>query len=216
MMRADAAGLQLCTHAIGDQGISMILDIYSEIQKAHGDADRRWRIEHAQHMAAKDFDRFAQLKVIASVQPDHAIEDGRWAEGRIGHDRASRTYAFRTFLDRGVQLALGTDWDVAPLNPMLTIYAAVTRATLDGKNPNGWFPEQKLTVSEAVEAYTTGSAYAEFQDDVKGSITAGKLADLVILSDDIFSIDPTRIRDVKALKTIVGGKLVYEDGGVQH
>jgi len=216
MMRADAAGLQLCTHAIGDQGISMILDIYSEIQKAHGDADRRWRIEHAQHMAAKDFDRFAQLKVIASVQPYHAIDDGRWAEGRIGHDRASRTYAFRTFLDRGVQLALGTDWDVAPLNPMLTIYAAVTRATLDGKNPNGWFPEQKLTVSEAVEAYTMGSAYAEFQDDVKGSITAGKLADLVILSDDIFSIDPTRIRDVKALKTIVGGKLVYEDGGVQH
>src|SRR5262249_8015527 len=182
MMAADAAGLQICTHAIGDQGISTILDLYSEIVKAHGDADRRFRIEHAQHMAAKDFDRFAQLKVIASVQPYHAIDDGRWAEGRIGHDRASRTYAFRTFLDRGVQLALGTDWDVAPLNPMLTIYAAVTRATLDGKNPNGWFPEQKLTVSEAVEAYTMGSAYAEFQDDVKGSITAGKLADLVILS----------------------------------
>ncbi|HEY7099530.1 MAG TPA: amidohydrolase [Terriglobales bacterium] len=216
MMKADAAGLQLCTHAIGDQGISMILDIYSEIQKAHGDADRRWRIEHAQHMAAKDFDRFAQLKVIASVQPYHAIDDGRWAEGRIGHDRASRTYAFRTFLDHGVRLALGTDWDVAPLNPMLTIYAAVTRATLDGKNPNGWFPEQKLTVSEAVEAYTMGSAYAEFQDDVKGSITAGKLADMVILSEDIFAIDPPRIRDVKVLKTIVGGKLVYEDSGVQH
>ena len=164
MMKADAAGLQLCTHAIGDQGISIILDLYSEIVKAHGERDRRFRIEHAQHMAAKDFDRFAQLHVIASMQPYHAIDDGRWAEERIGHDRASRTYAFRTFLDHGVRLAFGTDWNVAPLNPMLGLYAAVTRATLDGKNPHGWFPEQKLTVAEAVEAYTMGSAYAEFQE----------------------------------------------------
>ncbi len=210
MMKADAAGLQLCTHAIGDQAISMILDIYSEITKSHGEADRRFRIEHAQHMAAKDFDRFAQLHVIASVQPYHAIDDGRWAEGRIGHDRASRTYAFRTFLNHGVRLALGTDWDVAPLNPMLTVYAAVTRATLDGKNPNGWFPEQKLTVPETIEAYTMGSAYAEFQENEKGSITAGKLADMVLLSDDIFSIPPEKIRDVKVLKTIVGGKIVWD------
>src|SRR5436309_1523979 len=125
MMNADAAHLQLCTHAIGDQAISTVLDLYSDIEKAHGPSDRRWRIEHAQHMAAKDFDRFAQLGVIASVQPTQAIDDGRWAEGRIGHDRASRTYAFRTFLNHGVRLALGTDWDVAPLNPMLTVYAAV-------------------------------------------------------------------------------------------
>ncbi len=215
MMKADAAGLQLCTHAIGDQGISIILDLYSEIVKAHGDADRRFRIEHAQHMAAKDFDRFAQLHVIASVQPYHAIDDGRWAESRIGHDRASRTYAFRTFLDHGVRLAFGTDWDVAPLNPMFGLYAAVTRATLDGKNPNGWFPEQKLTIKEAIEAYTMGSAYAEFQDTVKGSITAGKLADMVILSDDLLSIDPVKIRDVKVLKTFVGGKLVYDAGAAQ-
>src|SRR5947209_2965537 len=210
MMKADAIGLQLCTHAIGDAGISAILDIYAEIDKAHGPRDRRWRIEHAQHMAAKDFDRFAQLHVIASVQPYHAIDDGRWAEGRIGHDRASRTYAFRTFLNHGVRLALGTDWNVAPLNPMSTIYAAVTRATLDGKNPNGWFPEQKLTVAETVEAYTMGSAYAEFQDKEKGSITPGKLADLVLLSEDIFTIDPTNIRDVKVPKTIVGGKVVWD------
>jgi predicted amidohydrolase YtcJ len=210
MMKADAAGLQICTHAIGDQGISMILDIYSDVLKAHGQADRRWRIEHAQHMAAKDFDRFAQLHVIASVQPYHAIDDGRWAEGRIGHDRASRTYAFRTFLDHGVRLAFGTDWDVAPLNPLLGVYAAVTRATLDGKNPNGWFPGQKLTVKEAVEAYTMGSAYAEFQERQKGSITPGKLADMVLLSDDIFSIDPAKIRDVTVLKTFVGGKLVWD------
>src|SRR5215831_17227042 len=216
MMKADAAGLQLCTHAIGDAGISAILDIYGEIEKAHGPRDRRWRIEHAQHMAAKDFDRFAQLHVIASVQPYHAIDDGRWAEGRIGHDRASRTYAFRTFLNHGVRIAFGTDWDVAPLNPMLSLYAAVTRATLDGKNPNGWFPEQKLTIQEAIEAYTMGSAYAEFQENEKGSIAAGKLADMVLLSDDVLSIDPVKIRDVKVLKTWLGGKLVYDTDGAKR
>jgi hypothetical protein len=216
MLKADAAGIQLCTHAIGDQGISIILDFYADIVKEHGAGDRRFRIEHAQHMAAKDFDRFAQLGVIASMQPYHAIDDGRWAEGRIGHDRASRTYAFRTFLDHKVRLAFGTDWDVAPLNPMLGLYAAVTRATLDGKNPNGWFAEQKLTVAEAVEAYTMGSAYAEFQDKEKGSITLGKLADVVILSDDIFKIDPVKIRDVKVVKTIVGGKTVWNADAGKH
>jgi len=210
MMKADAAGIQICTHAIGDEGISTILDIYSEIVKAHGETDRRWRIEHAQHMAAKDFDRFAQLHVIASVQPYHAIDDGRFAEARIGRDRSSRTYAFRTFRDHGVRLAFGTDWDVAPLNPMLTIYAAVTRATLDGKNPNGWFPEQKLTVQEAIEAYTMGSAYAEFQENEKGSITPGKLADMVLLSDDILTIPAEKIRDAKVVKTFVGGKLAWD------
>jgi predicted amidohydrolase YtcJ len=210
MMKADAAGLQICTHAIGDEGISDILDLYADVTKAHGEADRRFRIEHAQHMAAKDFDRFAQLHVIASVQPYHAIDDGRFAESHIGHDRASRTYAFRTFLDHGVRLAFGTDWEVAPLNPLLGVYAAVTRATLDDKNPNGWFPEQKLTVAEAVEAYTLGSAYAEFQEKEKGSITPGKLADMVLLSDDIFSVAPAKIRDVKVVKTIVGGKVVWD------
>jgi predicted amidohydrolase YtcJ len=210
MIKADAAGIQLCTHAIGDEGISIILDFYADIVKQNGPADRRFRIEHAQHMAAKDFDRFAELGVIGSMQPYHAIDDGRWAEGRIGHDRASRTYAFRTFLDHKVRLAFGTDWDVAPLNPMYGLYAAVTRATLDGKNPNGWFPEQKLTVAEAVEAYTMGSAYAEFQEKEKGSITVGKLADLVIVSDDIFKIDPVKIRDVKVLQTFVGGKMVWD------
>lgn len=210
MMAADSAGLQLCTHAIGDQAISITLDLYSELVKAHGVADRRLRIEHAQHMAAKDFDRFADLHVIASVQPYHAIDDGRFAESRIGRDRSSRTYAFRTFLDHGVRLALGTDWEVAPLDPMQTVYAAVTRATLDSKNPNGWFPEQKLSVAEAVEGYTMGSAYAEFQEREKGSITPGKLGDLVLLSQDIFSIPPEDIKNVKALMTVVGGKIVWE------
>lgn len=213
MLKADAAGLQICTHAIGDQGISIILDLYSEVAKAHGESDRRFRIEHAQHMAAKDFDRFAQLHVIASMQPYHAIDDGRWAEGRIGHDRTSRTYAFRTFLDHGVRLAFGTDWNVAPLNPMLGLYAATTRATLDGKNPNGWFPEQKLTVAEAVEAYTMGSAFAEFQENEKGSITTGKLADMVLVSDDILHMDPVKIREVKVLTTWVGGKIVWDAAG---
>jgi predicted amidohydrolase YtcJ len=214
MMAADAAGLQICTHAIGDEGISTILDIYSDVIKAHGEADRRFRIEHAQHMAAKDFERFAQLHVIASMQPYHAIDDGRFVERYLGHDRASRTYAFRTFLDHHVPLAFGTDWPVAPLDPMQTVYAAVTRATLDGKNLNGWFPEQKLTVAETVEAYTMGSAYAEFQETEKGSITPGKLADMVLLSDDLFSIEPARIRDTRVLKTFVGGKLVYDASAV--
>jgi len=210
MTQADAAGLQLCTHAIGDRAISTVLDLYTDVVKANRGMERRLRIEHAQHMAEKDFARFAQLDVIASVQPYQAIDDGRWAEARIGHDRASRTYAFRTFLNHGVHLAFGTDWSVAPLNPLLTIYAAVTRATLDGKNPNGWFPEQKLTVEESVQAYTMGSAYAEFQDKDKGSITPGKLADMVLLSDDIFTIDPVKIRDVKVMKTIVGGRVVWD------
>ena len=166
-------------------------------------------------MAARDFERFDQLDVIASVQPYHAIDDGRWAQGRIGHDRASRTYAFRTFLQHGVRLAFGTDWNVAPLNPMQTIYAAVTRATLDDKHPEGWFPEQKLTVAEAIEAYTMGSAYAEFQEKNKGSITAGKLADMVLLSEDTTFIDPVKIRHVEVLKTIVGGKVVF-DGNAIH
>jgi predicted amidohydrolase YtcJ len=210
---ADAAGLQLCIHAIGDRAISMILDMFGQIDKSNGKRDRRWRIEHSQHMAAKDFARYARLGVIASVQPYHAIDDGRWAEKRIGPERTKRTYAFRTFLDNGVRLAFGTDWSVAPLSPMWTIYAAVTRATLDGKNPEGWVPEQKLTVPEAVEAYTMGSAYAEFQEKEKGSITPGKLADFVVLSDDIFHIPPAQIRNVKVEATYIGGKLVY--GGLE-
>jgi predicted amidohydrolase YtcJ len=210
LIGADRAGLQLCVHAIGDEAISLVLDLYQDVVKSNGEKDRRWRIEHAQHMAAKDFERFARLGVIASVQPYHAVDDGRWAERRIGPERIKTTYAFRTFLNHGVRLALGTDWDVAPLNPLLTIYAAVTRATLDGKNPDGWIPEQKLNVAEALQAYTTGSAYAEFQEKDKGSITPGKLADMVILSDDIFSIDPKLIREVQVETTIMGGKAVWE------
>ena len=209
LMNADDAALQVCMHAIGDQAISITLDLFSDLERAHGEADRRWRIEHAQHMAAKDFERFAKLNVIASVQPYHAIDDGRWAERRIGPERSQTTYAFRSFLENGVRLALGTDWTVAPLNPMATLYAAVTRATLDGKHPDGWVPEQKITLAEAIEAYTMGSAYAEFQDNQKGSLTPGKLADIVILSDDLFAMNPKSIPDVKVVTTIVGGRVVW-------
>lgn len=209
LMNADDAGLQVCMHAIGDQAISITLDLFGEVQRLHGDGDRRWRIEHAQHLAQKDFDRFAALKVIASVQPYHAIDDGRWAERRIGPERIKTTYGFRSLLDHGVRLALGTDWTVAPLNPMLTLYAAVTRATLDGKNPDGWVPEQKITLAEAIEAYTLGSAYAEFQENEKGSLTPGKLADVIILSDDLFAINPKNIPDVKVVTTVVGGRVVW-------
>lgn len=209
MMAGDTAGLQLCIHAIGDAAISQVLDLFSEVEKAHGITDRRWRIEHSQHVAPKDFSRYASLKVIASVQPYHAIDDGQWAEKRIGAERAKTTYAFKTFLNSGARLAFGTDWDVAPLNPMWGIYAAVTRATLDGKHPEGWVPQEKITVSQAVEAYTLGSAYAEFQERDKGTLTPGKLADVVILSDDIFSVAPNAIKDVKVEQTIVGGRIVY-------
>jgi predicted amidohydrolase YtcJ len=207
---ADRAGLQVMIHAIGDRANELILSIYEQVEKENGQRDRRFRIEHAQHLRSQDIPRFARDKVIASMQPYHAIDDGRWAEKRIGSGRAKTTYAFRSLLDAGVTLAFGTDWTVAPLNPMLSVYAAVTRRTLDGKRPNGWVPEQKISVEEAVRAYTFGSAYAEFQEDVKGTITAGKLADLVILSRDIFKIDPNEIDKVRVVMTIMDGRVVYE------
>lgn len=209
MVEADKAGQQLCTHAIGDRAISMTLDLFGEVVTANGPRDRRFRIEHAQHVAPKDFERFARLGVIASVQPYHAIDDGRWADRRIGAERAKTTYPFRTFLDRGARLAIGTDWPVAPLNPALGLYAAVTRATLDGRHPDGWVPEQKISVAEAIEGYTMGAAYAEFQERAKGSITVGKLADLVILSGDPFAVPPAELRSLSVETTIVGGKVVY-------
>jgi predicted amidohydrolase YtcJ len=211
LMQADAAGLQLRVHAIGDRAISMMLDIFAEIEKEHGYHDQRFAIEHAQHTAQKDFERFAKLHVIASMQPYHAIDDGRWAERRLGHERARYSYAWRSFLDHGVSLAFGTDWPVAPLDPMLGLYAAVTRATLDGKKPGGWIPEEKITLPEAIEAYTTGAAFAEFQEKEKGSITPGKLADMVIVGDNIFDLKPEAIRNVKVKTTIVDGKVVYGD-----
>lgn len=208
LQAADRAGNAIATHAIGDRANKTILDLYARLEKEDGPRDRRLRIEHAQHLLPGDIPRFAQLHVIASVQPYHAIDDGRWAETRIGHQRAATTYAFRSLLDSGATLALGTDWFVAPMNPMVTIYAATTRRTLDGKHPGGWFPEQKLTVAQSVHAYTVGSAYAETQDKIKGSLMRGKLADFDVLSDDIFHMDPVAIENVKIEMTVLGGEVV--------
>jgi len=215
---ADKAGLQLAVHAIGDKANRIMLDIYSEVLKENGPkpaasgqgSDRRWRIEHAQHLRPEDFQRFADLGVIASVQPYHAIDDGRWAEKRIGHERCKTTYAFRSLLDHGVKLAFGSDWTVAPLNPILGLYAAVTRATLDGKNPDGWFPEQKISLPEAIEAFTMGSAYAEFRENEKGSLTPGKLADVVVLDSDLFALPPAQLKNAHVRTTITNGKIVYQ------
>ena len=207
---ADKAGLQILIHAIGDRANDQILSIYEQVEKENGNRDRRFRIEHAQHIRAQDIPRFARNKVTASMQPYHAIDDGRWAEKRIGPERAKTTYAFRSLLDSGATLAFGTDWTVAPLNPMLSIYAAVTRRTLDGKNPNGWVSGQKISVEETVRAYTVGSAYAEFQEKEKGTLAPGNLADLVILSQDIFKIDPKEIEKVKVVLTVMDGRVVYE------
>jgi predicted amidohydrolase YtcJ len=207
---ADKAGLQVMIHAIGDRANDELLKIYEKVERENGARERRFRVEHAQHLNADIIRRFGAQKIIASMQPYHAIDDGRWAHKRLDEKRLKGTYAFRSLLDAGATLAFGTDWFVAPLNPLMGVYAAVTRRTLDDKNPNGWIPEQKISVEEAVRAYTVGSSFAEFQESLKGAIAPGKLADFVVLSDDIFSINPRDIPNVKILKTVVDGKLVYE------
>ncbi|HEX9658600.1 MAG TPA: amidohydrolase [Bacteroidota bacterium] len=208
-MAGDRAGMQLSIHAIGDSANGLMLDLFEKIIHENPRWDRRFRIEHAQHIRPPDFKRFARLHVIASVQPYHAIDDGRWAESRIGHERCKTTYAFKSFLDAGVRLSFGSDWTVAPLNPFLGIYAAVTRRTTDGNNPEGWFPEQKISVEEALKAYTMNNAYASFEENVKGSIRSGKLADFIMVDRDILTIDPVQIEDTTVLATFVGGKEVF-------
>ena len=204
---ADKANLHIGIHAIGDRANSEVLAIFESIP---GHQNRRFRIEHAQHLNAALIKRFADARVIASMQPYHAIDDGRWAEKKIGHERARGTYAFRSLLDAGAILTFGSDWTVAPLNPLLGIYAAVTRRTIDGKNPDGWIPEQKITVEEALRCYTVNNAFAMFAEDEIGRIRPGLLADIVVLSDDLFTIEPAAIENVKVDLTIVGGRVVYE------
>ena len=208
---ADAAGLNVCVHAIGDQANALLLDTFAAFAKQNGARDRRFRIEHVQHLRPADYPRFKELGVIASMQPYHVIDDGRWAEGRIGAKRCASSYAYRSLLDAGATLAFGSDWPVAPLDVLAGIDAAVNRRTLDGKHPDGWFPEQRITVAEAVSAYTMGSAFAAFQEKDRGSIAAGKLADFVLLSRDIFAAaEKDKIADSKVLLTVVGGKVVFE------
>src|SRR5215510_3191312 len=209
ILGADRAGLQIAVHAIGDKANKTILDMFAEVEKRNGARDRRLRIEHAQHLRPEEIKRFGAERVIASMQPFHAIDDGRWAENRIGPNRAKGTYAFRSLLDAGATLAFGSDWYVAPMEPIMGIYAAATRRTLDGKRPDGWVPEQRITVAEAVRAYTWGSAYASCEENIKGTIEPGKLADLTALSADILTIAPEEIAKTKVTLTIRDGKVTY-------
>ena len=206
---ADSAGLQVAVHAIGDRANAILLSIYDSVAGAHGPRDRRFRVEHAQHLRPQDIPLFAKLGVIASVQPYHAIDDGRWVEQRIGPVRIKTTYPFRTLLDTGGKLSFGSDWTVAPLDPILGVYAAVTRRTLDGKHPDGWVPEQKITVGEALRAYTAGNAYATFDEAKRGTLAPGGDADVVVLDRNLFTMTADSLDRARVRYTIVGGKLVY-------
>jgi predicted amidohydrolase YtcJ len=207
---ADKAGLHVIIHAIGDRAIRTLLDTYARVATENGPRDRRFRMEHAQHIAPADITRFAELGVIASMQPYHAIDDGRWAERVIGPERAKGTYAFKSLIDSKAKVAFGSDWFVAPPTPLEGIYAAVTRRTLDDRNPNGWVPEQKITVEDALRAYTSGSAFASFEESRKGTLARGKLADLVLIDRDLTTIPPETIRDARITMTVVGGRVIYE------
>ncbi len=213
LVGADAAGLQISMHAIGDRAIHTVLDLFERVAQQNGPADRRFRIEHVQHLRPADATRFAPLGVIASMQPYHAIDDGRWAEKELGPERIQSSYAWRLLLEHGAVLAFGSDWPIAPLDPLLGIYAAVTRRTLDGNNPGGWVPQQRITVAEAVHAYTMGSAFAEHQETIKGSLEPGKLADLAVLSDDIFTAAPNDLDKVHIEMTVFNGAVVYQRTG---
>jgi predicted amidohydrolase YtcJ len=197
-------------HAIGDRAIRLQLDVFERVAAANGPRDRRFRIEHAQHIAPQDIPRFARLAVIPSMQPYHAIDDGRWAERVIGPERSETTYAFRSLLDAGARLAFGSDWFVAPPTPVEGIYAAVTRRTLDRKHPDGWVPQQKISVEEALRAYTIDAAYSAFSESSLGSIEPGKLADVVIFERNLFEARPSELNEIPIKATIIGGKVVYQ------
>jgi len=209
ILAADAAGLHIATHAIGDRANDWILDVYEEAENKNGKKDRRFRVEHAQHLTRQAIPRFGNMHIIPSMQPYHAIDDGKWAAKRLDSSRLKGTYAFKSLLESNANLTFGSDWTVAPLDPIAGIYAAVTRRTLDDKNPNGWYPEQKIGVEDALRCYTINNAYAGFQENKLGMLKAGLLADFVVLSDDLFTIAPEKIRDIKVLRTIINGKEVY-------
>lgn len=212
-LAGDEADLHVIIHAIGDRANDWLLDLYEEAREVNGDRDRRFRIEHAQHLSQEAFGRFAELGVVASMQPYHAIDDGRWAEKRIGPERIRTTYAFRRLLDAGAALSFGSDWTVAPMDVRLGIYAAMTRRTTDGENPEGWVPEEKISLEEALTAYTYGSAFAGFMEEKVGRLEPGKYADLVVLSRDLFQVDPLEIPIVQVEMTLVGGEVVYRNEG---
>jgi predicted amidohydrolase YtcJ len=205
---ADRANLQVAIHAIGDKANNILLDIFERAVSQGEKRERRWRVEHGQHLLGSDIERMAKLGIIASVQPYHAVDDGRWAERKIGRQRCRLSYAYRTLLDKGVRLAAGSDWTVAPLDPLSGIYAFVTRRTIDGKNPGGWFPEQKISLEQAIKAYTLDGAYADFSEKAKGSVERGKLADLVVLSRNLFEIPNEEIMKTEVITTIFNGKVI--------
>lgn len=206
---ADSAGLQVAVHAIGDRANALLLDIYDSVAAAHGARDRRFRIEHAQHLRVEDIDRMARTGVVASMQPYHVADDGRWAWKRIRPEQMLGTYAFKSILAAKGHLAFGSDWTVAPIDPLLGIWAAVTRQTLDGKFPDGWLPAQKVSVDDALRAYTAGGAYASQAEGRRGTLAVGKLADFVMIDRDIRKIPPDSIKVAKIRTTVVGGKIVY-------
>ncbi len=207
---ANAAGLQLAIHAIGDRAVAEILDLYQKLG-GRNPAAPRFRIEHAQHVRPEDFARFGRMGIIASMQPYHAVDDGRWAEKLIGRKRARTSYAWRSMLEARAPVAFGTDWPVAPLNPLLTLHAALTRVTLDGRHPGGWIPQQAITGEQALRAYTAGSAYAAFEESDCGTVAVGKRGDLVVLSENLLKIPPEEIPNARVLLTVVGGRIVYRN-----
>jgi len=206
---ADSAGLQVAVHAIGDRANALLLAIFDSVARAHGTRDRRFRDEHAQHLRPQEVPLFGALRVVPSMQPYHAIDDGRWLQKRIGLVRIRTTYAFRSLIGADAPLAFGSDWTVAPLDPILGVYAAVTRRTLDGRNPGGWVPDQKITVGEALRAYTYGNAWATFMERKWGALAVGRYADIVVLDRDLFGVPAEAIGSVKVRYTIVGGRIVY-------
>jgi hypothetical protein len=207
---ADSAGLQVVVHAIGDRANALVLDIFDSVSTGHGPRDRRFRVEHAQHLRLTEIPRFASLGVIPSMQPYHAADDGRWAAKRIRSGLIAGTYAFRSLLDAGARLVFGSDWYVAPLDPRLGLEAAVTRQTLDGKNPGGWVSDQKITVEEALRAYTASNAFGVFAEGTRGMLRPGFRADLVVFDRDLTTIPAESISDAKVLVTVVGGNIVWE------
>jgi len=206
LRETDKANIQHAVHAIGDRANDWILDEFALIREEYGEKDRRCRIEHSQHLSRSAVPRFAAENIIPSMQPYHIFDDGSWAHKRIDHDRLSRTYVFKTLIESGANLTFGSDWTVAPLNPVTGIYAAVTRRTRDGKNSHGWYPNEKISVEDALRSYTINNAYAAFWENKTGSITAGKYADFAVHSVNFLTAAPKEILHSKVLRTVVAGK----------
>lgn len=222
MIDADAANIQVTVHAIGDEAIGVMLDMIEAMTRANGLRDRRMRLVHAQVFAPQDFDRLKGLGVVAEVQPFHLSDDMRWMENRIGHERCKGAYAFKTIQEKGATLCFGSDWpgtsaSIYHINPVYGIYAAVTRQTVRGAPAGGWFPEQKLSVEDSIRAYTMGSAFASFEETIKGSLTEGKLADITVLDTNLLQVPPSEWMDaqgrvkIKTRYTIVDGRIVYRN-----